>query len=130
MKVIEAINEVDALKVNMYTVRQKIIWLNRLDLRIWNEIALTHEWNEDQLDEEGNPPTFDGYTEEDQEAVLLVPEPYAEMYVRWLEAQIDLANMETEAFNASNEVFESLYSEFRNAYNRSHMPKGEEKIYF
>ena len=130
MKVIEAINEVDALKVNMYEVRQKIRWLNRLDLRVWNEIALTHEWNEDQLDGEGNPPTFSGYTDEDQETVLLVPEPYAEMYVRWLEAQIDLANMEMEAFNASNAIFESLYSEFRNAYNQSHRPKGAKKIYF
>ncbi len=125
MKLSEAIAEVDKLKPNMHTVREKIRWLSRLDTRIYNEILLTHELNAGETLAE-----FTGYDEEDNETELLVGEPYDELYLHWLEAQIDYANMEFDGFNAANAVFESVYTAFRNAYNASHMPKGAKKIYF
>lgn len=126
MTIQEAINQVDNLKPNMYGVKDKIKWLSRLDRRIYEQIILTHEYNEDEEEV-----TFTSYTPEtDPETELLVGEPYDEVYTRWLEAQIDYHDMEGDAFNNSNSVFESVFSAFRNAYNQSHMPRGTKKIYY
>lgn len=125
MKISEAIAEVDATKINTYSVIQKIKWLSRLDNKIYNEIICTHEYNEGETEV-----TFDGYDETDEDTELIVGEPYAEMYVRWLEAQIDYNNMEYDAFNNCNAVFESIYSAFRNAYNQSHKPVTSRNNYF
>ena len=84
MKISEAIAEVDAAKINTYSVEQKIKWLNRLDTRIYNQIILTHHYNDGE-----DPVVFDGYDVGDEDTELIVGEPYAEMYVRWLEGQID-----------------------------------------
>ena len=73
---------------------------------------------------------FEGYTEEDQDKELIVKEPYDEIYVHWLSAQIDWNNREYAGFNATNAVFEATYTAFRNAFNRTHMPKGGRKIYY
>lgn len=125
MKISEAIAEVDAAKINTYSVEHKIKWLNRLDTRIYNQIILTHHYNDGE-----DPVVFDGYDVGDEDTELIVGEPYAEMYVRWLEGQIDYNNMEYDAFNNCNAVFESIYSEFRNAYNQSHMPVSRRNNYF
>lgn len=125
MTVHEAITQADHLKPNMYEEADKIRWLSRLDGRIYEEIICTHKYNEGET-----PVTFDGYGPDDGETELLVGAPYDELYVHWLEAQIDYNNMEYDGFNNTNAVFEALYTAFRNAYNRSHMPVGTVKNYF
>ena len=154
----EAINEVNNLKPNMYGLPEKIKWLSRLDTRIFQTILLTHELSEEEkarfLPEEEEEETddtslaewaldlrrrypekeeelvFEGYTEADIDTQLLVGEPYDELYTLWLSAQIDWNNMEYESFNNSNAMFESVYNTFRNAFNNTHKPKGNRKIYF
>lgn len=125
MKIIEAINEADMLKANALPATIKIKWLSRLDQRIKREIIDTHEFNEGEEE-----PAPINYTPESTETELLVPEPYAEMYTHWLSAQIDYYNMELDGFNAANAMFESVYENFRNAYNASHRPKSARKRYF
>lgn len=127
MKVKEAIQEVDNLKPNMYTDADKVLWLTRLDLRIKREIIDTHE----RLEGDPDLSDFTGYvnTTEGKEAELIAGEPYAEMYVHWLEAQIDYYNLEYDGFNASNAVFESVLGLYRNYWNRTHMPLGVRKSY-
>lgn len=126
MTIREAINEVDTLKPNMYGMQEKIKWLSRLDSRIAQDILATHELSE----EEQELLPFEGYTEDDIEQELLIGEPYDEMYASWLSAQVDWHNMEFDNFNVNNAMFESVFTQFRNAFNRSHMPKGGGKIYF
>ena len=125
MTIHEAIAEVDALKPNTYGEKEKICWLSRLDSRIYEQIICTHEYNEGEEEVE-----FNGYGEDDGETELLVGQPYDEMYIHWLEAQIDYNNMEYDNFNNANVVFESVYSSFRNAYNQSHLPKCSRKIFY
>lgn len=125
MKIADALAEVDNLKPNMYGKKEKIQWLSRLDARIYEEIIKTHERGADEEEI-----SFTPYTENDEEKTLLASQPYDEMYIHWLEAQIDYNNMEFDSFNNSNSMFESVFSLFRNAYNRTHMPKGTEKVYF
>ena len=108
MKIIEAINQLDTLKPNAYNSGEKIVWLSRLDTIIKKYIIDTHE---------GGDVTFTGYDEAtDQNTELLVAEPYDEMYIRWLEAQIDYANGEYERFNNSVELYNKAYEEYKKYY--------------
>ena len=125
MKLIDAINEVNNLKPNFYELPEKIKWLSRVEQMIYDNIICTHEYNDGEEEI-----VFDGYEESDQDKTLIVHEPYDELYVHWLSAQIDWNNREFVGFNNSNAMFESVYSAFRDAYNRSHMPKSRKKIYF
>ena len=133
MTIIQAVNEVDNLKPNMYELSDKIKWLSRLDRRIFEQILLTHELSEDEkepyLNDDGEL-VFEGYDENDQDKELIVHEPYDELYTHWLSAQIDWNNREFIGFNSSNAMFEATYGAFRNAFNQTHMPKGRKKIYY
>ena len=125
MTVHKAIAKADLLKPNMFGEAEKIEWLSRLEMRIYQEIICTHEYNEGEEEI-----TFNGLTEGDGEKELFAGQPYDEMYIHWLEAMIDYYNMETEGFNNANTVFEAVFGSFRNAYNQSHRPKGVRKRYF
>ena len=116
MTIAEAISKVDTLKPNTYTIEDKLGWLSTLDTRVMTQIIETHE-----LDE---PIYFYGYDDpEDLEIDLLVPAPYDEMYLRWLEAMIDYHNSEDERYNNAIILFNNAYEGYKTHYTRTHMPK-------
>lgn len=116
MTIIEAISNIDALKTNAYTQSDKVKWLSRLDWRVKREIIDTHE---------GESVSFTGYDDDtDLDTVLLVPAPYDEVYLLWLEAQIDYTNGEYDKYNNSITMFNTAYSDYERYYNRTNMPKG------
>lgn len=123
MTIIEAINKIDNLKPNSYTQQDKVKWLSILDGIIKTEIIDTHEGSEKV--------TFNGYEAETPvDTVLLVPAPYDDVYVKWLEAQMDYANGETAKYNNSMVMYNTAYSAFERYYNRTHMPKGKSIKFF
>lgn len=123
MTIIEAISKIDSFKPNNYTQTDKIEWLSRLDVMVKKEIIDTHEGGENIV--------FEGYKEdEDVNTELLVPAPYDEIYLRWLEAQIDYANEEYGRYNNSMTMFNSSFTGYSNYYNRTHMPKGHARKFF
>ena len=123
MTIIEAINRVDALKHNTYTQTDKVLWLSRLDWMVKKHIIDTHEGAEEV--------TFTGYDDStDIQTELLVPAPYDEVYLRWMEAQIDYHNGEYGKYNNSIEMFNAEYTDYQNHYNRTHMPIGKQFKYF
>ena len=123
MKIIDAITRLDALKHNTYTQHDKLEWLSRLDSMVKAEVIDTHEGGEDVV--------FDGYNDETSlHTVLLVPAPYDEVYLRWMEAQIDYHNGENERYNNAIDMFDTAYEGFKNYYNRTHMPKGRKFKFF
>ncbi|MBQ7873761.1 MAG: dockerin type I repeat-containing protein [Oscillospiraceae bacterium] len=67
---------------------------------------------------------------EEAKEELFVGMPYDELYLRWLEAQIDYHNGEIERYNNSITAFNSAYSAFERYYNRTHLPKGVQPGYF
>lgn len=116
MTIIEAINRVDTVKPNSYKQPEKIKWLSELDGLIKKEIIDTHEGGENV--------TFSGYTDEvDLATVLLVPAPYDEIYIRYLETQIDYANNEYNKYNNSMAGYNTAYVTFERFYNREHKPR-------
>lgn len=115
MTIIEAIDKIDASKPNTYEQVEKIRWLSNLEWTIKREIIDTHEG--------GEKIEFNGYTEDTPiETQLIVPAPYDELYIKWLEAQIDYANGEFNKFNASIAMYNTYLTSFANYYNRNHMP--------
>ena len=119
----EAINKIDALKPNNFSIEDKIGWLSTLDHTVKAEMIDTHEGGEDIV--------FEGYTEETElDTKLLAPAPYDEMYIRRLEARIDYANNEFGKYNNAITMFNTSYGAYYNYYNRTHMPKGKKLKYF
>ena len=123
MKIIDAINRLDAIKHNTYSQSDKLNWLSRVDGMVKKHIIDTHEGAEEV--------TFTGYDDiTDLETELLVPLPYDELYLRWMEAMIDFHNGEYVKYNNAVEMFNTSYEAFQNYYNRTHMPKGKKFKYF
>lgn len=123
MKIIEAITQIDNLKHNTYSQNDKVQWLSRLDSNVKRLVIDTHEGGEEVR--------FSGYTAEtDPNTVLLVEEPFDEVYLRYLEMQIDYANGEIEKYNNSAMLYNEAWLAFQNYYNRTHMPKGHKMKFF
>lgn len=123
MTILEAINRVDSTKPNSYTQVEKVDWLSTLDGVIKTNIIDTHEGGENVV--------FNGYDADTSiDTELLVPAPYDDIYIRWLEARIDYANGEINKYNNSLTAYNDAYDLYANYYNRKHMPKGSKFRYF
>ena len=122
MKIIEAIQKVDSLKPNNYSQEDKIKWLSTLDGIIKKEIIDTHE-GADKVE-------FNGYDISSLETELLVPAPYDDIYIKWLEAQINYNIGEIGKYNNSMTMYNSAYSTYERYYNRTNMPIGKKFKYF
>lgn len=115
MTIAEVISKVDALKPNTYSPEDKVDWLSTLDARVKSQIIDAHESDE--------PIYFYGYDSVgDMDTELLVPAPYDEMYLRWLEAMIDYHNSEDGHYNNSITLFNNAYEGYKKHYTRTHMP--------
>lgn len=122
MKIIDAINRIDSLKHNTYTQGDKVAWLSRLDSMVKRLIIDTHE---------GDEVEFTGYDDRtSMDTELLVPAPFDEVYLRWLEAQMDYTNGEYKKYNNSVSMFNTAFEAYQNYYNRNHMPKGKKLKFF
>lgn len=118
----EALETIDSLKHNIYSRSQKIAWLSRLDAMVQQEIFDTCR---------GEQPPFSGYdADTDPATALLVQPPYDEMYLRYLEAQMDYANGEYHRYNNAIAMFRGVYDSFANAWRRAHLPHGQKFRYF
>lgn len=115
MKIFEAITGLDALKFNTYTQDDKVQWLSRLDSMVKNQIIDTHEGAE--------AVSFSGYTTDTPtDTILLVPAPYDEVYLRWMEAQIDYHNGEYDKYNNAIILFNTAFEAYKQHYNIAHKP--------
>lgn len=123
MTIMDALYRIDEVKPNSYSQTEKIKWLSSLDGVIKSEIIDTHEG--------GEGIEFKGYGEDvDLTTVMLVPAPYDDIYLRWLEAQIDYANGEYGKYNNSIVAYNDAYSRFERYHNRTYMPKGKTFKFF
>ena len=124
MTIAEVISKVDSLTPNTYTPEDKIGWLSTLDSRVKSQIINTHRRKD--------PVCFYGYDSLlDMQTELLVPAPYDEMYLRWLEAQIAYHNSEDDRYNNAIMLFNNAYEGYKKHYTRTHMPlsKGDRFIF-
>ena len=123
MTIMGAINHIDAVKPNGYTQDDKIRWLSILDGTVKTEIIDTHEGSESV--------TFRPYSESTPLVTeLLIPYPYDDVYIKWLEAQIDYSNGEYDKYNNAIVMYQTAYDGYANYYRRTHMPRGTAIKYF
>lgn len=123
MKIIEAINQIDSLKPNTYSFKQKLFWLNQLEAMVKRLVIDTHEGGEEI--------PFEGITEEtDTETVLFMPSPFDMAYIYWLEAQIHYANEDIDMYNSAIMMFNASFSKYKDDYKRNHVSKGTGRFRF
>lgn len=123
MKIIEAINQINSLKPNTYSDKQKIYWLSQLESMVKRLVIDTHEG--------GESIPFNGFDENtDTETVLFMPEPFSMAYVYWLEAQIHYANEDIDMYNSAIMMFNTSFSEYKADYKRNHVSKGTGRFRF
>ncbi len=116
MTILDAISHIDVVKPNSYTQNEKIAWLSQLDWNIKKEIIDTHSGGDAYAEFSG----YDGDVDTNTE--LIVPAPYDEVYIRYLEMQIDYANNEYGKYNNSMAMYNTAYTAFERYYNREHLP--------
>ena len=111
MTIAQAIDRVDRLKSNAYSLGEKREWLRKLEWMLKRNILDTHGPGLSFRDlNEGSP----------AEQELLAPAPFDELYIKWLEAQIDYHNGEFDKFNAAMLLFNAAWREFENYYKQEH----------
>lgn len=120
MKILEAITQLQSVKPNQYDDETHIRWLSDLDGLIFNEIIRWHEGT----DEVKHGP----YSTEDLDTELMVQEPYADVYIKYLAAQVDFFNAEVARYNNSMIMFNVALSTYADWYNRTHQPKQDSHI--
>lgn len=120
MTIRDAINRLDALIFNTYSNDDKVRWLSGLDTAIKQQIIDTHEGGQNVI--------FTGYTPQTPETtVLLVPAPFDDVYLRWMEAQIHYHNGEYDKYNAAIILYNTAFDAYAGYYNRMHMPLRKNK---
>ena len=122
MTIMDVISRIDETKPNSYSQEEKVKWLSTLDGIIKSEIIDTHKGGED-IEYNGYNPEDNLYTE------LIVKPPYDDIYLRWIESQIDYANGEFDRYNISLAAYNDMYSAFSHHYSRTHVPKGSRFIF-
>lgn len=111
----EAVKKFDSICRNTLPEGLKVDWISLLDSIIYNEIILTHE-NFEKV-------SFSPYTSDTPEdTVLLVPDPYSELYLKYLTMKKDLHLSDISRYNNSLLLFSTAYTDFENFYNSKNMP--------
>ena len=112
----EALDLCDEMKPNMMSRKLKMKYLTEIEQLIFDEIVMKHE-HDPELTEK---PV---YTEDsDPGTELLIPDPYAGLYVYWLMTKVDIQNQEDARYNIDRMHFENAYNQMSDWYTREHMP--------
>lgn len=107
----KAIEIIDRLKPNVYSEEDKLRWIDELDGMVQRLVIQA-----DKITQYSYP--------EDMDKELLIPAPFGNLYVLYLEAKIDYHNREYANYNNSAMMFESQFSEYKKAYIREHRARG------
>ena len=123
MTVLQALEQVDELVHNTYSQEQKVQWLSQLDAMVKEQVLDTHEGGEAEI--------FTGYdADTPMDTQLLIPSPYEEAYLHFLEAKICYYNGEQSKYNQALQQHRAVLTAFVNHYNATHMAKGQRVRYF
>lgn len=133
MKVSTLISEYNTDRPNQVDDSRKINWLKKVEAMIIREVVSTHQGGSlDTWTVDGTTLTI-GSTiyDTDIEAIisdfgddteLIVPDPYSDLYMFWLDERIALMNNEAKRYSSVSTLFNNAYVTFQQWYNRTHMP--------
>lgn len=115
MTISDVVLEIGRIKPHAYTEDTLRRWLSELDGKVWEDLMCHYQPAEMQ-------PALP-YAAKDTLAVLLIPFPHEDVYIKWLCAQIDYHNGDVERYNNSMMMFAEEYQTFVDSYTRSHVGK-------
>lgn len=121
MKIREALAAFDAARPNAIDRAIKIAWLSLVDHYVKREIIDTHEGWENIK--------YEGYGTGDGDKVLLVTEPYSELYAYFLEAKTHYEQGDMMRYSNAMSLYNQSMQEFARWYNATHMPLSAPVIY-
>lgn len=116
MTIREAIDRLDARIANTFTNADKIVWLSTAE-----SIVCTTVFNNGSM----------SYEDVDIDTTLLVPKPFDEMYLYYLEAMIHYYNGENDRYNTAITMYNKFLEDFAAWNNRANVPhKGHNRFVF
>lgn len=130
MKLSDAKTQLAEFKAHSYSDEQLVRWLSDIDRKIWNDVIRWHENTAivESYDDEGSVitdmPEPEVYSTDAMDTTtLLVPEPYSDLYIKYMCAMIDYYDGDFARYNNNMVMFNVAYEEYSGWYNRNHTPK-------
>lgn len=133
--VAEIISQYNTERPNSVEDAQKVLWLRKCERMIINEILVSHEHD---LEEETRVElkvvgshlvvTGAGSFEEhidsfDMDSYLLVPEPYDDLYIHYLDQRIALNNNDKTRYNTAAAQYNNALLTYQQYVNRTYKTK-------
>lgn len=115
MTISEAITQLQAVKENQYDDETLVRWISDLEGILYEDVVKNHEGSEDVQHGRYSVDT-------DMDTVLMVPEPYSDIYIKYLMAQVDYHNAEMQRYTNSMIMYNVALDAFASWYNRNNMP--------
>jgi len=116
------LDNTDVLAPSKYGDEEKLRWISAIEKRIIDDVVNQFEGKDDYEN-------WSEYTlETDLNTELIVKPPYDELYSLYVVSQIDFYNGEIGKYNNSSALFNAMYNDFKNSYNRTH--KRDKTYYF
>lgn len=118
MKLAELIAYVDSIRPNAYDKDVMTGWVNEIERQVWEQVINRAENAVDY-------PGLYVYDAND-ETELLVDDSHKDVYVTYLLAQMDYANMEIDRYNVDSAMHQAAWDGYAAEYRRNHLPKTHE----
>ena len=110
----EALAGIKSIKPSQYDDEQLVRWLGDMDAKVYRDTICHYE---------DAPAAPVRYSVDEPDAALMIPEPYSDVYIKWLGAQIDYCNAEFDRYNNAMVMYNVLLGDYLNDYNRTHTHK-------
>lgn len=116
----DVLANIDKLKPNQYDDADKIAWIQELDGIVTIEVL--------QKSEKYHNTNLPNYTDANKDVELLICEPYTDLYIKYVHAQIDFNNGEYDRYNNNSAVFNGRYEEYKRYFLKNNIPYSPYKI--
>lgn len=139
MTVAGIIEQFNTEKPNQVDDALKVLWLRKCEQMIINEILMSHEHNlEDEntinLSVAGSTliikpaGSFEDHINNfDMDTTLLVPEPYDDLYIHYLDQRIALNQNDTKRYNLASNQYNNALLVYQQYCNRTYVTKKSPK---
>lgn len=132
MTVAGLIEQYNTERPNNVDDAHKVQWIKKIEQMIINEVILTHEHN--PMDEIGLQLQVSGSTlhierggtlsqhmdKFDLDTELIVPEPYDDIYMYFIDQRIALNQNDTRRFNSAAAMYNNALLQYQQFYNRTY----------
>ena len=119
MTLADLIAYVDQIRPNAFDKDVETGWVNEIEHKIFDQIINKAVGN---TAVDPTPYLYD----ENGEAELLVDDAHKDVYVTYLLAQMDFANMELDRYSADAAMHQAAWQEYAAEYRRNHLPRTHE----